>query len=70
MCNNVVIAEFDIQRVRKLNLENVYCVACSKQTDQEMAVGLTNGQVRLYNYKKSEFVHKFSAGIRGIAGVF
>ncbi|TMW54504.1 hypothetical protein DOY81_000496 [Sarcophaga bullata] len=51
----------DIQRVRKLTIDNVYCVACAKQSLEEMAVGLANGQVKLYNYYKSEFVHKFSA---------
>uniref|UniRef100_A0A1A9WF06 Protein NEDD1 n=1 Tax=Glossina brevipalpis TaxID=37001 RepID=A0A1A9WF06_9MUSC len=50
-----------IQRVRKLTIDNVYCVACAKQSLEEMAVGLSNGQVKLYNYKNSEFVHKFSA---------
>ncbi|XP_037816858.1 protein NEDD1 [Lucilia sericata] len=51
----------DIQRVRKLTIDNVYCVACAKQSLEEMAVGLANGQVKLYNYKKSEFIHKFNA---------
>ncbi|XP_011290913.2 protein NEDD1 [Musca domestica] len=51
----------DLQRVRKLTIDNVYCVACAKQSMEEMAVGLSNGQVKLYNYHKSEFVHKFSA---------
>ncbi|KAL9923843.1 WD repeat-containing protein Grip71 [Glossina fuscipes fuscipes] len=50
-----------IQRVRKLTIDNVYCVACAKQSVEEMAVGLSNGQVKLYNYKNSEFIHKFSA---------
>ncbi|KAM7354269.1 WD repeat-containing protein Grip71 [Cochliomyia hominivorax] len=51
----------DIQRVRKLTIDNVYCVACAKQSLEEMAVGLANGQVKLYNYNKSEFIHKFNA---------
>lgn len=55
-------SETDLQRVRKLTIDNVYCVACAKQSMEEMAVGLSNGQVKLYNYHKSEFVHKFSAG--------
>uniref|UniRef100_A0A1B0FQS4 Protein NEDD1 n=1 Tax=Glossina morsitans morsitans TaxID=37546 RepID=A0A1B0FQS4_GLOMM len=50
-----------IQRVRKLTIDNVYCVACAKQSVEEIAVGLSNGQVKLYNYKNSEFIHKFSA---------
>ncbi|XP_073825297.1 WD repeat-containing protein Grip71 [Musca autumnalis] len=53
--------KIDLQRVRKLTIDNVYCVACAKQSMEEMAVGLSNGQVKLYNYHKSEFVHKFSA---------
>ncbi|XP_065355951.1 protein NEDD1 [Calliphora vicina] len=51
----------DIQRVRKLTIDNVYCVACAKQSLEEMAVGLANGQVKLYNYNKAEFIHKFNA---------
>lgn len=59
---NTSFTEADIQRVRKLTIDNVYCVACAKQSLEEMAVGLANGQVKLYNYKKSEFIHKFNAG--------
>lgn len=55
--------EIDIQRVRKLTIDNVYCVACSKQSVEEMAVGLSNGQIKLYNYKNSKFVYKFNAGM-------
>ncbi|XP_013115432.2 uncharacterized protein LOC106093011 [Stomoxys calcitrans] len=51
----------NLQRVRKLTIDNVYCVACAKQSLEEMAVGLSNGHVKLYNYTKSEFVHKFNA---------
>lgn len=57
-----IFPEVDLQRVRKLTIDNVYCVACAKQSMEEMAVGLSNGQVKLYNYTKSEFVHKFNAG--------
>ncbi|XP_075152862.1 WD repeat-containing protein Grip71 [Haematobia irritans] len=51
----------NLQRVRKLNIDNVYCVACAKQSMEEMAVGLSNGHVKLYNYAKTEYVHKFNA---------
>lgn len=61
-CHCGIFPEVDLQRVRKLTIDNVYCVACAKQSMEEMAVGLSNGQVKLYNYTKSEFVHKFNAG--------
>ncbi|XP_036328949.1 uncharacterized protein LOC118741180 [Rhagoletis pomonella] len=49
----------EIQRVRKLNIGNVYCVACAKQSLEEMAFGGVNGQVSLYNYKNTELLHRF-----------
>ncbi|XP_054742734.1 uncharacterized protein LOC129247579 [Anastrepha obliqua] len=51
----------EIQRVRKLNIGNVYCVACAKQSLEEMAFGGVNGQVSLYNYKNTELLHRFKA---------
>ncbi|CAD6999725.1 uncharacterized protein LOC101451014 [Ceratitis capitata] len=52
---------WDIQRVRKLNVGNVYCVACAKQSLEEMAFGGVNGQVSIYNYKNTELIHRFKA---------
>ncbi|XP_011191904.2 uncharacterized protein LOC105218182 [Zeugodacus cucurbitae] len=51
----------DIQRVRKLNIGNVYSVACAKQSLEEMAFGGVNGQVSIYNYKNTELIHRFKA---------
>ncbi|XP_067624483.1 uncharacterized protein Grip71 isoform X2 [Eurosta solidaginis] len=51
----------EIQRVRKLTIGNVYCVACAKQSLEEMAFGGVNGEVTLYNYKNTEFIHRFKA---------
>ncbi|XP_011210693.2 uncharacterized protein LOC105231216 [Bactrocera dorsalis] len=51
----------NIQRVRKLNIGNVYSAACAKQSMEEMAFGGVNGQVSIYNYKNSELVHRFKA---------
>lgn len=54
--------DLEIQRVRKLNIGNVYSVACAKQSLEEMAFGGVNGQVSIYNYKNTELIHRFKAG--------
>ncbi|KAH8273613.1 hypothetical protein KR018_004117 [Drosophila ironensis] len=50
----------EIQRVRKLTIDNAYCVACAKQTPDEIAVG-QSGTVKLYNFRSAQLIHRFPA---------
>ncbi|KAH8324557.1 hypothetical protein KR074_011064 [Drosophila pseudoananassae] len=50
----------EIQRVRKLTIDNAYCVACAKQTSDEIAVG-QSGSVKLYNFRTAQLIHRFPA---------
>lgn len=50
----------EIQRVRKLTIDNAYCVACAKQTPDEIAVG-QSGSVKLYNFRTAQLIHRFPA---------
>ncbi|XP_017052915.1 uncharacterized protein LOC108096066 [Drosophila ficusphila] len=50
----------EIQRVRKLTIDNAYCVACAKQSPEEIAVG-QGGCVKLYNYRTAQQIHRFPA---------
>ncbi|KAH8412482.1 hypothetical protein KR009_002489 [Drosophila setifemur] len=50
----------EIQRVRKLTIDNAYCVACAKQTPEEIAVG-QSGSVKLYNFRTAQLIHRFPA---------
>ncbi|XP_055918940.1 uncharacterized protein LOC129950984 [Eupeodes corollae] len=51
----------DITRIKKIKVDNLVCISCPKQGNEEVALGLSNGQVQLLNYKETEFVHKFPA---------
>lgn len=51
----------DITRIKKIKVDNLVCIACPKQGNEEVALGLSNGQIQLLNYKNTEFVHKFPA---------
>ncbi|XP_017116900.1 uncharacterized protein LOC108138880 [Drosophila elegans] len=50
----------EIQRVRKLTIDNAYCVACAKQSLEEIAVG-QSGCVKLYNFRTAQLIHRFPA---------
>nr|XP_017033890.1 uncharacterized protein LOC108082836 isoform X2 [Drosophila kikkawai] len=48
----------EIQRVRKLTIDNAYCVACAKQTLEEIAVG-QSGSIKIYNIRTAQLIHRF-----------
>ncbi|XP_017015651.2 protein NEDD1 [Drosophila takahashii] len=50
----------EIQRVRKLTIDNAYSVACAKQSLEEIAVG-QSGCVKLYNFRTAQLIHRFPA---------
>uniref|UniRef100_A0AAG5DU24 Uncharacterized protein n=1 Tax=Anopheles atroparvus TaxID=41427 RepID=A0AAG5DU24_ANOAO len=51
-----------IANVKKMTIENLYCVACPKTASKdEIAIGLTSGTVRLMNYKKANFTKRFDS---------
>ncbi|EDW55658.1 uncharacterized protein LOC6614584 [Drosophila sechellia] len=50
----------EIQRVRKLTIDNAFCVACAKQSLEEIAVG-QSGCVKLYNFRTAQLIHRFPA---------
>ncbi|XP_055374742.1 uncharacterized protein LOC129607636 [Condylostylus longicornis] len=50
---------FDIHRIRKMKIENLHCVAPLKA--YEIALGMSNGEIRVLNYKSNEYISKFSA---------
>ncbi|XP_034666308.1 uncharacterized protein LOC117900172 [Drosophila subobscura] len=51
----------EIQRVRKLTIDNAFCVCCAKQTSEEIALGQSSGCVKLYNYRTAQLIHRFPA---------
>ncbi|XP_068145223.1 protein NEDD1 [Drosophila tropicalis] len=51
----------EIQRVRKLTIDNAFCVCCAKQSTEEIAVGQSTGYVKLYNYRTAQLIHRFPA---------
>ncbi|XP_030382813.1 uncharacterized protein LOC115630417 isoform X2 [Scaptodrosophila lebanonensis] len=51
----------EIQRVRKLTIDNAFCVGCAKQSLEEIAVGQSTGFVKLYNYRTAQLIHRFPA---------
>ncbi|XP_050086483.1 uncharacterized protein LOC126571742 [Anopheles aquasalis] len=51
-----------IASVRKMMVDNLYCVACPKSVGRdEIAIGLTSGSIRFMNYKKANFTKRFNA---------
>ncbi|XP_050077152.1 uncharacterized protein LOC126564215 [Anopheles maculipalpis] len=49
-----------ITNVKKIAIDNLYCVACPKTAGkEEIAIGLTTGTVRFMNYKKANFTKRF-----------
>ncbi|XP_049549467.1 uncharacterized protein LOC125960225 [Anopheles darlingi] len=51
-----------IANVKKMMIENLYCVACPKSSGRdEIAIGLTSGTVRFMNYRKANFTKRFNA---------
>uniref|UniRef100_A0A182MZE6 Protein NEDD1 n=1 Tax=Anopheles dirus TaxID=7168 RepID=A0A182MZE6_9DIPT len=51
-----------IANVKKIMIDNLYCVACPKTAaKEELAVGLTTGTVRFMNYKRTNFTKRFDA---------
>ncbi|XP_035775258.1 uncharacterized protein LOC118457634 [Anopheles albimanus] len=51
-----------IVNVRKITVENLYCIACPKSSVRdEIAIGLTSGTIRFMNYKKTNFTKRFNA---------
>ncbi|EAA12708.4 AGAP007817-PA [Anopheles gambiae str. PEST] len=51
-----------IANVKKIMIDNLYCVACPKTAGkEEIAIGLTTGTVRFMNYKKANFTKRFDA---------
>uniref|UniRef100_A0A182SW10 Uncharacterized protein n=1 Tax=Anopheles maculatus TaxID=74869 RepID=A0A182SW10_9DIPT len=49
-----------IANVKKIAIDNLYCVACPKTAGkEEIAIGLTTGTVRFMNYKKANFTKRF-----------
>ncbi|XP_017154612.1 uncharacterized protein LOC108163691 [Drosophila miranda] len=51
----------EIQRVRKLTIDNAFSVCCAKQTSEEIALGQTSGCVKIYNYRSAQLIHRFPA---------
>ncbi|XP_055632188.1 uncharacterized protein LOC129772525 [Toxorhynchites rutilus septentrionalis] len=47
--------------VKKITMDNLYCVACPKTDREDIAIGLTSGVIRLMNYKKSSATKRFEA---------
>ncbi|XP_053673773.1 uncharacterized protein LOC128724034 [Anopheles nili] len=51
-----------IASVKKIMIDNLYCVACPKSAGkEEIAIGLTTGTVRFMDYKKASFTKRFDA---------
>ncbi|XP_058451526.1 uncharacterized protein LOC131430507 [Malaya genurostris] len=50
-----------ISNVKKITMDNLYCVACPKSDREDIAIGLTSGLIRLMNYKKSTNTKRLEA---------
>ena len=59
--NNDIATSNSISRVRKMRIENLFCVGCPKQGHDEIALGLSTGQIKLLDYKTTTLTSKFVA---------
>ncbi|KAH8409363.1 hypothetical protein KR222_001789 [Zaprionus bogoriensis] len=51
----------EIQRVRKLTIENAYSVCCAKTISNQIAIGQASGYVKLFDFRTTELVHRYPA---------
>ncbi|ALC39988.1 Grip71 [Drosophila busckii] len=51
----------EIQRVRKLTIENVYSVCCAKTASNQIAIGQSSGFVKQFDFRTAELIHRYPA---------
>ncbi|EDW03326.1 GH11178 [Drosophila grimshawi] len=51
----------EIQRVRKLTIENAYSVCCAKTACNQIAIGQSSGFVKLFNFSTAQLIHSYPA---------
>ncbi|XP_060666061.1 uncharacterized protein LOC132798278 [Drosophila nasuta] len=51
----------EIQRVRKLTIENAYSVCCAKTVSNHIAIGQSSGYVKQFNFRTAELIHRYPA---------
>lgn len=51
----------EIQRVRKLTIENAYSVSCAKTASNQIAIGQSSGFVKLFDFRTAELIHRYPA---------
>ncbi|KAH8378526.1 hypothetical protein KR093_011813 [Drosophila rubida] len=51
----------EVQRVRKLTIDNAFSVCCAKTVSNHIAIGQSSGFVKLFNFRTAELIHRFPA---------
>ncbi|XP_030555033.1 uncharacterized protein LOC115758492 [Drosophila novamexicana] len=51
----------EIQRLRKLTIENAYSVCCAKTASNQIAIGQSSGFVKLFDFRTTEMIHRYPA---------
>ncbi|XP_017859886.1 PREDICTED: uncharacterized protein LOC108611648 [Drosophila arizonae] len=51
----------EIQRVRKLTIDNAYSVCCAKTASNQIAIGQSSGFVKLFDFRTAEMIHRYPA---------
>ncbi|XP_034099491.1 uncharacterized protein LOC117564717 [Drosophila albomicans] len=51
----------EIQRVRKLTIENAYSVCCAKTVSNHIAIGQSSGYIKQFNFRTAELIHRYPA---------
>ncbi|XP_062138581.1 uncharacterized protein LOC133847494 [Drosophila sulfurigaster albostrigata] len=51
----------EIQRVRKLTIENAYSVCFAKTVSNHIAIGQSSGYVKTFNFRTAELIHRYPA---------
>lgn len=55
------LAAPEIQRVRKLTIDNAYSVCCAKTACNQIAIGQSSGFVKLFDFRTAEMIHRYPA---------
>ncbi|KAL7741607.1 hypothetical protein ACLKA6_019377 [Drosophila palustris] len=51
----------EIQRVRKLTIDNAYSVCCAKMAPNQIAIGQSSGFVKLFDFRTAQLIHRYPA---------
>lgn len=61
MVKYILFLVTEIQRVRKLTIDNAYSVCCAKTVTNQIAIGQSSGYVKLFDFRTAELLHRYPA---------